>query len=340
MAVYDGNGRSSIGEQIANERDLVDLPYWAAPGAPAVTTGGSVPAGIYSVRAAYTYAGGVGILSPSTMVTVGSGQQFLGAFSPRRTRRGWRRDGMSMLGHRGTRPCQNTSPLAIGSGFTLSAAPTTNLGILPLGCSAFCHPLYRFQFLGGPSYSGAGAGIGLQQWNAASSTWQSQFSVNGNGSLTAAGSGSFGAGVSVSGGATVTGGTTTDALTITGGVTASNVTTSGNIGTGTLTSGVVTSGQINKIFYADGYPAAGCTVGATVTTTQLDCAAGERGRMDHGEQCRGEVNPGFGHLLHLPGNHAAIVEWIFRDAVDPGGEPGADDHLAELRHQQSGDLSR
>ena len=66
----------------------------------------------------------------------------------------------------------------------------------------------------------------------------------------------------MTGGATVTGGTTTDTLTASGSVSAAQ-----------LTSGTVTSGQINKVFYADGYPTAGCVVGSTTYTTQLDCAA-------------------------------------------------------------------
>jgi hypothetical protein len=75
-------------------------------------------------------------------------------------------------------------------------------------------------------------------------------------SVTASGSGSF------AGGLTVNGGTHTDTLTA-----------SGSVAAGQLTSAVVTSGQINKVFYADGYPATGCTVGGTTYTTQLDCAA-------------------------------------------------------------------
>jgi hypothetical protein len=75
-------------------------------------------------------------------------------------------------------------------------------------------------------------------------------------SVAASGSGSFAAGM------TVTGGTTTDTLSASGSVSAAQ-----------LTSGAVTSSQINKIFYADGYPSTGCTVGGTAYTTQLDCAA-------------------------------------------------------------------
>jgi hypothetical protein len=40
-----------------------------------------------------------------------------------------------------------------------------------------------------------------------------------------------------------------------------------------LTTAAVTASQMNKVFYADGYPVSGCTVGSTAYTTQLDCAA-------------------------------------------------------------------
>ncbi|WP_161557453.1 glycosyl hydrolase family 28-related protein [Acidisarcina polymorpha] len=266
-AVYDGNGHNSIGEQIANENDMMDMPYWAAPGVPVLTAGGSVPAGSYSVRAAYTYAGGAGIVSPSVMAAVSAGQQMTVA-SPPADAAGLATGWNIYVGTSGNENLQNSTPLAIGSAFTLSTAPTTNLGILPLGCSAFCHPLYRFQFLGGPNYTGASAGIGFHKWNPQTSAWQTQFSVNGNGNLSTAGSGSFALGVSVSGGSTVTGGSTTDSLTATG-----NVSAAGSISSTTLTAATVTAGQINKVFYADGYPAAGCTVGSTVYTTELDCAA-------------------------------------------------------------------
>ncbi len=64
-----------MGDQIASEYDLMDQPYAAVPGTPSITSGGTLPAGTYSIRAAYTYSGGVGIVSPSVMVTVSSGQQ-------------------------------------------------------------------------------------------------------------------------------------------------------------------------------------------------------------------------------------------------------------------------
>jgi hypothetical protein len=94
---------------------------------------------------------------------------------------------------------------------------------------------------------------------------------------------SFAAGLSVSGGAIIAGGTITDTMTATGAltsasltasgaVTAATLTATGNINSTQLTSGSITSSQVNKVFYADGYPAAGCTVGSTATTTELDCA--------------------------------------------------------------------
>ena len=76
MAVYESAAHTSVGDQIASEYDLMDQPYSAIPGTPTLSSGGTLPAGNYSVRAAYTYAGGVGILSPSVMVTVASGQEF------------------------------------------------------------------------------------------------------------------------------------------------------------------------------------------------------------------------------------------------------------------------
>ena len=127
----------------------MDMPYWAAPGTPLVTTGGSLPAASYSVRAAYTYSGGVGILSPSVMVAVASGQQ-ISVPSPPADAAGLATGWNIYIGPSGNETLQNSSPLPIGTAFTLNAAPSTNLGIVPLGCSAFCHPLYRFQFLGGP----------------------------------------------------------------------------------------------------------------------------------------------------------------------------------------------
>jgi hypothetical protein len=261
IAVYDGAGHTSVGDQIASEYDLMDQPYAAVPGTPSITSGGTLPAGTYSVRAAYTYSGGVGIVSPSVMVTVTSGQE-ISVPSPPADAAGVATGWNVYIGPSGNENLQNGTAIPIGTGFTLNAAPSTTLGNIPLGCSAFCHPLYRFQFLGGPNYSGASAGIGLHQWNPVNSTWTTKFSVNGSGNLSAAGSGSFAAGMSVAGGETVTGGTTTDTLTATG-----------NASVAQLTSGVVTSSQINKVFYADGYPAAGCTVGGTTYTTQLDCAA-------------------------------------------------------------------
>ena len=255
IAVADGSTHTSFGDQIASEYDIMDQPYAAAPGTPTLSSGGTVPAGNYSVRTAYTYAGGVGILSPSVMVTVATGQEF-SVPSPPVDAAGLATGWNIYIGSSGNENLQNSTALPIGTAFTLSAPPSTTLGIVPLGCSAFCHPLYRFQFLGGPNYSGSSAGIGLHQWNPASSTWTTKFSVNGNGNLSTVGSGSFAAGMSV------TGGTTTDTLSASGGVNA-----------GQLTSGVVTSSQINKVFYADGYPAAGCIVGGTAYTTQLDCAA-------------------------------------------------------------------
>jgi hypothetical protein len=298
IAVFDANGHTSTGDQIANEYDLMDLPYWATTAAPTVTAGGSLPAGNYSVRVAYTYATGVGILSPSTMVAVGNGQQFT-VPSPPADAAGLATGWNVWIGPSGNETLQNSAPLAIGTAFAASAAPSTNGGNVPLGCSAFCHPLYRFQFLGGPNNLGTSASIGLHQWNPQTSSWLTKFSVNGSGNLSTAGSGSFAAGVSVAGGAAVTGGTTTDTLTAsgrvsagsvsaatlsasgsltaatvsaTGGVTTSMLSASGNVSASTVSSGVVTSSQINKVFYADGYPATGCTVGTTVYTTQLDCA--------------------------------------------------------------------
>ncbi len=261
VAVYDSGGHTSSGDQVANEYDLMDLPYWAAPGAPTLSTGGTLPTGNYSVRAAYVYAGGVGIVSPSVMVAVTSGQEFT-VPSPPADAAGLATGWNVYVGRSGNENLQNAAPLAIGTAFTLSGAPSTNLGIVPLGCSAFCHPLYRFQFLGGPNNSGGSAGIGLHQWNPQTSTWLTKFNVNGNGNVSTAGSGSFAGGVSVAGGEAVTGGTTTDSLTASGNITAAQ-----------LNSGVVTSSMINKVFYADGYPATGCTVGSTAYTTQLDCAA-------------------------------------------------------------------
>jgi hypothetical protein len=260
-AIYDGNGHTSVGDQFANEYDLMDMPYWAAPAAPTLASGGSLPAGNYSVRLAYTYAGGVGIVSPSTMVAVAAGQQMT-VPSPPADAAGQATGWNVYIGASGNENLQNSAPLAIGTAFTLNAAPTTGLGILPLGCSAFCHPLYRWQFLGGPNNTGTGAGLGLNKWNPQNSTWQTMFSVNGSGGLQALGGGSFAGGLNVTGGESVAGGTNTDTLTASGSVT-----------TGQLNSSVVTSGQINRVFYADGYPAAGCTVGGTVYTTQLDCAA-------------------------------------------------------------------
>jgi len=314
IAVYDANGHTSVGDQVANEYDLMDLPYWATTAPPTVMTGGSLPAGTYSVRTAYTYATGVGILSPSTMVAVGSGQQFT-VPSPAADAAGLATGWDVWIGPSGNETLQNSTPLAIGTGFPVSSAPSTNGGNVPLGCSAFCHPLYRFQFLGGPNNSGSSAAIGLHQWNPQSSAWVTKFSVNGSGNLSAVGSGSFAAGVNVAGGASITGGTATDTLTASGsvssasvaasgGITAASVSASGGVNAATMTatggvtagsvsasgavsatnvnatnvsasgvsSGVVTSSQINKVFYADGYPATGCTVGSTTYTTQLDCA--------------------------------------------------------------------
>jgi hypothetical protein len=255
IAVYDSFGHTSVGDQIASEYDLLDQPYAALPGTPAIASGGTLAGGIYSVRAAYTYASGIGIMSPSVMVAVAAGQKFT-VPSPPADAAGVATGWNVYIGPSGNENLQNSAVIPIGTAFTLSAAPTTNLGIPPQGCSAFCHPLYRFQFLGAPSYSGVSAGIGLHSWNPVTSTWTAQFSVNGNGNLATAGSGSFAAGMSV------TGGTRTDTLIASGSASVSQ-----------LTSGSVTSGQINKVFFADGYPAAGCVVGSTTYTTQLDCAA-------------------------------------------------------------------
>ena len=261
VGVVDSSTHTSVGDQVASEYDLMDQPYAAVPGTPVVSAGGTLTAGTYSIRAAYSYAGGVGIVSPSVMVAVASGQQ-ISVPSPPADAAGLATGWNVYIGPSGNENLQNTAAIPIGTAFALSAAPSTNLGIVPLGCSAFCHPLYRFQFLGGPNYAGASAGIGLHQWNPASSTWTTKFGVNGNGNLSSAGSGTFAAGMNVAGGATVTGGTTTDTLTA-----------SGNVSAAQVTSAVVTSSQINKVFYADGYPATGCTVGSTTFTTQLDCAA-------------------------------------------------------------------
>ena len=270
VTVADGTTHVSVGDQISNEYDLMDMPYWAAIGTPIVTAGGGLTAGNYSVRAAYTYAGGVGIVSPSVMVIVGTGQQVAVA-SPPADAAGLATGWNIYVGPSGNENLQNSAPMAIGTGFVLSAAPVANLGIVPLGCSAFCHPIYRFQFLGGPKNTGVGAGFGLHVWNTATSAWQSLFGVNGSGNVSTVGSGSFAAGMTVAGGVAVTGGTNTDTLTASGSVTAGSV-SSGTVSAGTVSSAVVTSSQINKVFYADGYPAAGCTVGTTTTTTQLDCA--------------------------------------------------------------------
>jgi hypothetical protein len=277
VGIYDGSGHTSVGDQVANEYDLMDLPYWAIAGTPAVSSGGTVPPGTYSVRAAYTYAGGVGIVSPSAMTPMASGQS-LTVPSPPADGAGLATGWNVYIGPSGNETLQNSSPIAIGSPFVLSAAPSSSLGMVPLGCSAFCHPLYRFQFLGSPNNAGSAAGIGLHQWNPASSVWSSKFSVNGNGNLSAAGSGSFASGLSVAGGGSVTGGLATDTFTASGSVAVGSLAASGNVSAGqvsasALSSGVVTSSQINKIFYADGYPLTGCTVGGATYTTQLDCAA-------------------------------------------------------------------
>ncbi len=166
MAVYESAAHTSVGDQIASEYDLMDQPYAAMPGTPTLSSGGTLPAGNYSVRAAYTYAGGVGILSPSVMVTVASGQEFT-VPSPPVDAAGLATGWNIYIGPSGNENLQNSTAIPIGTAFTLSAPPSTNLGIVPLGCSAFCHPLYRFQFLGGPNYSGTSAGIGLHQWNPA-----------------------------------------------------------------------------------------------------------------------------------------------------------------------------
>ena len=233
VAIYDANGHTSVGDQIASEYDLMDLPYWATTGTPSAAAGGSLAAGEYSVRVAYTYASGVGIVSPSTMVAVGAGQGQFTVPSPSADAAGLATGWNVYVGTSGNENLQNSLPLPIGTNFTLSATPVSNLGILPLGCSGFCHPLYRFQFLGGPNNMGANAGFGLHKWNSSSSAWQTLFNVNGNGN------GNF------AGGLNVMGGTATDTLT---------------------------AGQINKVFYVDGYQASGCVVGATTYTTQLDCA--------------------------------------------------------------------
>ena len=236
VSINDSVSHISSGDQIASEYDLMDLPYWALPGAPVLSTGGSLPAGNYSVRAAYTYAGGVGILSPSVMVAVTSGQQFTVPSPPADAASlatGWN----VYVGPSGNENLQNGTPIAIGTAFPLTTAPSTNLGIVPAGCSAFCHPLYRFQFLGGPNYAGTSAGIGLHQWVPQTSSWLSKFSVDGNGDVAASGSGSFVGRVSVAGGESVTGGTTTDNLTASGAISAAQV-----------SSGTVLSSQINKVF--------------------------------------------------------------------------------------------
>src|SRR5271170_7414837 len=117
----------SIGEQIANEYDLMDMPYWAVPGTPALSSGGTAPAGNYSVRAAYAYAGGVGILSPSAMVAVGTGQRFT-VPSPPADAAGLATGWNVYVGTSGNENLQNSTPIPIGTGFTLNAAPVTNLG--------------------------------------------------------------------------------------------------------------------------------------------------------------------------------------------------------------------
>lgn len=239
VSIYEGNGHNSSGDQIASEYDLMDMPYWATTAAPAVASGGSLPSGNYSVRVAYTYAGGVGIVSPSVMVAVGSGQQIT-VPSPAVDQAGLATGWNVYIGSSGNEYLQNSLPIAIGTSFNLRATPVTNIGIVPLGCSAFCHPLYRWQFLGGPNNTGASAGFGLHKWNPQSSTWQSLFTVNGNGA------------VSTQGGVSVTGGMSTDSLTA---------------------SASVTAPQIDRVYYVDGFPAAGCTVGSTAYATQLDCAA-------------------------------------------------------------------
>ena len=133
------------------------------------------------------------------MVTAASGQKF-SVPSPAVDAAGLATGWNIYIGISGNEYLQNSATIAIGTSFMLSAAPVTNLGIVPQGCSAFCHPLYRFQFLGGPNYTGTNAGIGLHLWNPSSSTWKTMFSVNGNGNLSTLGSGSFAGGMSVTGG--------------------------------------------------------------------------------------------------------------------------------------------
>jgi hypothetical protein len=158
-------------------------------------------------------------------------------------------------------------------------------------------------------------------------------------------SGSFGAGI------TVTGGTTTDTLTATGAVsaaslassgaaTAGSFTTGGGLTAASVSAGTVTSSQVNKVFYADGHPSTGCTVGGTVYTTQLDCAAATAVAWITANNSGAKAGAGVGDVHDLFGDTASFAEWVFRDAVDSGGEPGADDHLAELPYYESGDLSR
>ena len=72
-------------------------------------------------------------------------------------------------------------------------------------------------------------------------------------------------------------------------------------------------------------------------------AAGLRGSyggcVDPDEQSWREVSAGFGDLLHLHGDFTSFAEWLLWDTFDPGSEPGADDHFAELRDCECGGLS-
>ena len=203
----DSSTHTSVGDQMASEYDLMDQPYcggaWNA----------DVVVGRDPSRWKLQCAGGIYLCGWGGHLVAerdGYGRERTAVYGGRRRRPmrpAWLRDGMSTLAPSGNENLQNST--AIADRHCIHAerlAVERTWESLPLGCSAFCHPLYRFQFLGGPNYSGTSAGIGLHQWNPASSTWSTKFSVNGNGNLSTVGSGSFASGISVTGGETVTGG--------------------------------------------------------------------------------------------------------------------------------------
>ena len=114
----------------------MDQPYAAAPGTPTIASGGTLPAGTYSVRAAYTYAGGVGIVSPSVMVTVTGGAGVFCAVAAGGCGRSG--DGMEHL-HRavGNENLQNSSTIPIGTAFTLKCGALNEPGDPAAGMLGF-----------------------------------------------------------------------------------------------------------------------------------------------------------------------------------------------------------